>query len=323
MAQTPTPAAQNKRPPPHGPYADLVRELQATAAEATVPEIHEVECHDGKGDVLKVPVAFLPAGNGELKAVDLLSVVRDGSALARELRLRDAPGPDARTGTAVHQALGSLIAHVNRFKGEGTAVWADPANRKLVAVIDYHPEGNERTAAWGRHRGTYGCPLSEAWRAWGGEAGLVLTQDQFAELLDARDAELVPGDFKTGPRMGKPAPTPADLVTLAQQLETYSTSTVKRDRSDGQRMKLTFTVEQGVGGTVSPPAGFLITIRVFEDEAPRVLEVRLRVTVEEGHAKFGLRIHAASEVLRESFAAVCARVQAQTDRPVFIGTPEL
>jgi hypothetical protein len=73
---------------------------------------------------------------------------------------------------------------------------------------------------------------------------------------------------------------------------------------------------------VAPPEAFLIYIRVFEDANPQGLEVRLRVTVEEGKARFHVRIHEASELLRAAFAAICQRAGTETDLPTFYGTPE-
>jgi hypothetical protein len=109
-------------------------------------------------------------------AESLLPAMREGAKFAEEQRLKTAKGPDARQGTAVHQTLGSFIAHANRFKSPASAVWADPARRALVSVLDYHAEGAGSPAAWARHRGLYACPLSDAWMAWGGLNGLTLTQ---------------------------------------------------------------------------------------------------------------------------------------------------
>jgi hypothetical protein len=191
-----------------------------------------------------------------------------------------------------------------------------------VGLFDYHEAGEAGSPRWGKHRAVYPCPLSEAWTAWGGEKGLTLTQDQFAELLDARDAELHEGTFGDGLLQGKPAPTPADLVTLAATLETYSNLTAKREREASGRTKVTFSQADGVAGTVAPPAAFLVNIRVFEDGSPQVLQVRLRVTVEGAVAKFHVRIHRASELLRESFAELVAEVKERAEVPVFVGTPE-
>jgi hypothetical protein len=96
----------------------------------------------------------------------------------------------------------------------------------------------------------------------------------------------------------------------------------KREREASGRTKVTFSQADGVAGTVAPPAAFLVNIRVFEDGSPQVLQVRLRVTVEGAVAKFHVRIHRASELLRESFAELVAEVKERAEVPVFVGTPE-
>lgn len=308
--------------PQHGEMADALRMVMNMAAENTVPEIHDVEVPDGAGGKLTIPVVMLPTGSGGLKAEPLLDVIQQGAVLANSLRLAQAKGPDARTGTAHHQALVSFINHAVRSRAKGSVIWADPTRRELLAVLDYHEPGAEGATAWGRHRGDYPCPLSEAWKAWGGTGGLVLSQDKFVDLLDTRDRELTTGKIKDPNGNERPAPPPAELVTLAGQLETFSSNKVKRER-DAAGLKLTYSHESGVAGNVKPPSSFLIKIRVFEDEEPQTLEVRLRVTVpEDGHARFALRIHCADEVLRDSFAALCQEVHERTEIPLFIGKPE-
>jgi len=298
----------------------LIQQSAAKAAAAPI-QVVDVEGPDGSGGDITTLVAILPSSDGGLRTVALDVAHAEGARAARELRLMGAPGPDRREGTAAHQALASFIDHINRFKAPNSAVWADPEKRRIVSIFDYHPEGAESAARWGKHRGVYPCPLSEAWKAWGGEQGLVLDQEQFAELLDRRDRELRAGSFSDGPQAGKAAPPPSDLITLAGQLETFSTCTVKRERDpNSQRVKLTATEDKGL--SVAPPAAFLIFIRVFEDAHPEELEVRLRVTVEEGHAKFAVRIHEAGEVLKSSFEVVCDEVKEKTDLPLFFGTSE-
>lgn len=323
----PTPKSTDpKKPPPNAELWDhnlagAVALIQHSAQAAAEIQIHVLETKDGAGQPIHLPVAFLPDGEGRYQVSHLGEAALESAKAATALRLLNAPGPDRREGTANHQAIGSFIDHVNRFKTENSALWADERSRALVAVLDYHDKGAAGAARWGRHRSVYPCPLSEAWAAWGGLQGLTLTQEQFAELLDRRDRELTSGAFEGGAQAGKPAPSPAELITLAATLETYSHAQVKKERDpQSQRTKLTFTEEAGC--SVAPPAAFLISIPVFTDAAPKTLEVRLRVAVDKGEAKFGLRIHAAGDVLREAFENLAEYAASETTVPLFIGTPE-
>lgn len=298
--------------------AEAVKAIQRMAQEAAFVRVEKLPCDDGAGGALEVPVAFVQDGENVVPH-SLASLMAEGSELAQRLRLAKAPGPDFRQGVAVHQSLASFVAHANRFKDEGSAVWADAASRRLVSVLDYHPTGAASAARWGRHRGVYACPLSGAWQAWGGLEGLELEQEDFAALLDSRDRELAVGKLPSG----KPAPDPSALVTLANSLEVYSHATARRERdANTGRLTVSFVEEKGVVGSVAPPPAFLVSVRVFEDGQPQLLEVRLRVTVKEGKAFFALNLHAAAEVLRQAFEGVCGQVAAGTTLPVFVGTPE-
>jgi hypothetical protein len=315
-----TATPKTEKPLPTADLAQAVELIQRTAAAGVPAQIVEVKARDGAGDSPSLPVLITRDEEGHAEAVVLPFEELD--AIARRRRLAEERGPDQREGTARLQSLESFIAHLNRFKDAHSATWADATARVLVSVIDYHEKTAAGAARWGKHRGCYQCPLSEAWLAWGGEKGLVLSQEGFAALLDKRDRELVAGTFAEGAQKGKPAPSPADLVTLANGLETFSTSTAKRERDPSGRVKLSFTQDSGIAGTVMPPAAFLINIRVFEDAAAEELEVRLRVTVDGNQARFHVSIHAAAEVLRKSFGLVCAGVKEQTELPVFVGIPE-
>jgi hypothetical protein len=302
--------------------AGAVALIQADAREATKPNILDLKVDDGLGGELTLPVVVARNEGGAPVVVGVAAFMKDGIELARAKRLEKQGHPDRREGTALHQSLGSFNDHVNRFKKAGSStIWADPLQRRLVGVLDYHHHGPDSPAAWGKHLAVYPCPLSEAWTAWGGEKGLVLTQESFAELLDRRDRELTAGEFSAGPQAGKPAPPPADLLTLSNTLETFSHVKVKKERNPStQRVTLTAIEEKGTSAAV--PAAFLIRIRVFEDAGPQVLEVRLRVDVVDQEAKFHVRIHDAGEILKESFAEVTGIAKGATEVPVFIGTPE-
>ena len=297
---------------PSGVIADAIRQIEETAVAAASIHAETIDAQDGD-TLVSIPVI------GVQDPKSLLDVQKQAFALAREVRLSSADGPDRRAGTAVHQSIQSFIDHVKRFQSTNSAVWADAAASKLVSVLDYHPAGSESPARWGKHRGVYGCPLSEQWKAWGSGAPLVLDQDRFAAFLDARDRELVVGDLPNGTK----GPSPAALITFATNLEVFSRATAKRERDPQTgRLTISYAEEKGVSGSVFPPPSFLIRIPIFQDGEPTVLEVRLRVDVADGAAKFTTQIHAAGDVLRDAFAELCERVATEAAVPVFVGTPE-
>lgn len=322
----PTPEApkQQHRPAP-GDLAQAVALIQqASAAAAVPPQPIAVKVDDGL-NTQDAQLLLVRDADGLVRLMSPAQELRSMDTLARERRLATQVGPDRRQGTARHQSIGSFIDHLKRFRGEQTAVWGDASQRQLLGVFDYHEAGSDGRPRWGQHRAIYPCPLSPAWLAWGGEKGLVLNQDQFAELLDTRDVELVSGTFTGGAQQGRPAPSPAELVTLANQLEVSCSQKAQKVRDPTtQRVKLTFTEESGASGPngVPVPAAFLIGIPIFNDGDPQEMEVRLRVSVDQGKAKFHLRIHTAEELLADAFTDLLGRVKEEAQVEVFIGTPE-
>lgn len=229
-----------------------------------------------------------------------------------------ADAPRRRRGVATVQALDSLIAHVQRFKSPDSAIFADAAGRKIVAVLDYHPAGASAGPAWGDHRTLYACPLSPEWQRWGGGTARTMSQDQLVAFLDASDRDLHPGAEDAD---GKAYPTPSELMTMAATLEAFSTKKSTRTRSE-TGAKLEFTSDEGVKSPVAIPRAFAIRIPVFSDSAPEAVEVRLRVEVKDGAPVFTLAIHDPEKVLRAAFEKLVKRVEDGTGCPVFIGTPE-
>lgn len=277
---------------------------------------------EDRGTTLNVPVVLVEDGGRQRVAV-LADEVRKVQDLARDLRLRDAAGPDRRVGTINAQAFDSFCAAVLRFARPSSAIFANLDARTLVAVLDYNEPGADGKALWGQHRVVYPAPLSEHWGAWGGVDGHAdMSQEDFARFLDSRDRDLTPERPANSPSDFNP-PTPTKLITVAGQLETYTNNKVKRERDSAtQRVKLAFSTDSGFLGDVVPPPAFAIKIPIFQDSEPVALEVRLRAEVENGEASFTFGIHAALEELTAAFRVLVSRAAERTGLPTFIGTPE-
>lgn len=256
-------------------------------------------------DVAGVPVLISPTTTVVLKS-------------ALDLADERADKPRRRRGVADLQSIASFIEHANRFKSAESAVWADRAASKFVGVLNYHPRGAEADPAWGDHRAVYPCPLSPEWVTWGAGALAQLDQDDFAQFLEDHDRDLAVATDADG----KPYPSPSDLMTMAATLEAYSNRSTKRERV-GNKMSLSFHEESGVkGSSVVIPRAFCIRIPVFADGLPQVIEVRLRVEVEDGSPTFNFQIHDAGKVIRAAFDQLVQTVMLGTELPVFLGTPE-
>jgi uncharacterized protein YfdQ (DUF2303 family) len=302
-------------------YKEALQHLEATAQQAMVVRVEELKFHDSAGEAGRLSVAFLADGHGKVRVQSLGDIIAAARERADKERLLSAPGPDRRKGVANHQSLASLIAHANRFKDEHSAVWASAENQEasLTVVFNYHSTGHDGRPRWGDHRATYDCPLSSAWKAWGGGAVREFTQEGLAKFLEQHDYELAQGTLPNSEK----APPPATLLTLADTLETYSTSKVKKEKDKATgRVRLSLEDDRGVA-SAAPPPSFLILIPIFEDSEAELLEVRLRVRVEkDGSAIFTLQIHDAERKWRASYQKVLDTVINKTGLPVYEGTPE-
>lgn len=229
--------------------------------------------------------------------------------------------PRRRKGNAILQAVDSFTAFVNRDKSAHSAIFADPSSRKFVAVLNYNPAGAGADAvAWNDHRAIYNCPLSTEWKAWGGGCEIGADQDKFAVFLIRREKDLAVGG---GRSTDEPYPSPADLMTLASSLESYSHTNAKRERDARTgKTSVQFSEQSGIKGNVVIPAAFGIRIPIFEDSAPMLVEVGMRIEIRDNAAFFVIGIADADKILRTEFHALVQDVQTATSLPCFLGTPE-
>lgn len=221
-----------------------------------------------------------------------------------------APAPRRRTGTATHTELDSFCAHVNRFKGPDSAIFAH--EETLTAVLNYHPADG---AAWGDHRSVYTCPLSDAWLTWTEASGRRMTQTDFADFLDAHSANI---------HEQEGYPTVLDLLEMAKSLRIYTKGTFERsfDKRTGDHVLI--SKRETTEDSTKIPRAFMLALPVFEGSAIMDrIEARLVLKVEDG-SKPGLSfvLHNVQEVLRKAFGDVREAAQKATSLPLFAGTPE-
>lgn len=159
------------------------------------------------------------------------------------------PRPERRKGKAVLLDIASFIAHVNRFKDEDSAVFADntwrapdpelrPARNdpnegwktpSLTGVLDYHEAVNAEAMEedengdltietrhngaanprFGTHRAHYDFPLSPEFKAWMAMNGQAMSQGNFAAFLEERALDIEPPPVNDGWFSGQ-APAPGE-----------------------------------------------------------------------------------------------------------------
>lgn len=256
--------------------------------------------------------------------------------------------PERRRGTAKLQTLDALIAHANRFKDDGSALFGTITNGvpALTSVLDYHPAGGAADAPprFGEHRGQYDFPLSDEWRAWMGAADAALSQVEFAEFLEDRITDVTePPAWALKDAKAKPQ-TPEDielagllfqiggrlagsqrLMEMARSLKIHENSVVKNasNLATGEvSLQFETTHTDADGKPLTIPNIFLITIPIFAHGAGYRLVVRLRYRKPGGKIVWLLAPLRPDVSLRHAAEEAFAKAAADTGLPLYRGSPE-
>src|SRR5574343_1137110 len=231
-------------------------------------EQRELTLSERQGTIGGIPVVFL---DGE-QSCD----VAHGALAAADER---APTPRRREGTARHNEVDSFIAHVKRFAGADSVVFADVAAMRLTAIFDYHPAGaairkpndNDGRASWCKHRSTYEATRSSEWLAWSAIDGKMMAQDDFGDFIEAHLEDLASGE------KGEGFPAPMAILELARDLRIHVKGRFER-KLDPRTGDHSLVCRQETESTsTSIPRAFLVGLRVFEGSSPYRLEARMRV----------------------------------------------
>lgn len=321
-------APGQKDTPLAGVAGMVAGELSAIASRGLAGELADqyrqfygadVQTIEGEGS--KALVAILPQG----RKIENLKPLLDAF---RKL-------PERRRGTAQIKDEASFVAHLARFKGEASVVFANPDRDEpsLLAVFDYHPKNGEATNAdWLAHRARYAPELSDEWEAWtaAAEAG-AMAQGVFAEFLEDRIADVLFPDFED-PKLVEYASlvqgryaTPSQLVTLSRGLQINVNAQVQQvvTLSTGEvNVKYAEVHTDGAGEPVKVPNLFVIAIPVFFGGPRYRIKVRLRYRIAGQRMTWAVLPVDTDHVFDNAFAEIVNRVHENAGVPVFLGSPE-
>lgn len=260
--------------------------------------------------------------------------------------------PLRRRGTARMQTLESLIDWANRFKGDTSALFANPdmTQPSLTCIANYHDggghttDGREATARHCDHRGIYSFPLSKQWNAWRAVSVKPLDKDELGEFIEENAMDILdPTPAILSKRTSEDheswenrmidlaAQLQGRFGTLAQllqmsksfQIHQASNLSVSTNRDTGEA-SIQFTDEHNdaEGRPLQIPNLLMITIPVFESGAPYRMAVRFRYQKTGSQVKFRLQLHNVQRVFDACFDEAIQTAASATDLPLFLGTPE-
>lgn len=264
--------------------------------------------------------------------------------------------PERRQGMAIFTRLEGLIDHANRFKHADSALFAldDPKAPRLTCVLDYHPTGEDNTAArFARHRGLYQFPLSPEWQAWMARNGQAMDSGAFYEFLEEHAVDIAPAelDLVNAPLaaageglasegmdmgtkrlrdmarlLGADFAGPTELLTLARGLKVRVDGEVEEARNINtgeEALVFKETHKNKDGAPLKVPNLFAIHIPVFKMGAIYKLGVRLRYRLlPGGKVAWIYQIHRADWAFTDAMDEACEKARDATGLPLFYGNPE-
>ena len=297
---------------------DQVRDLVETYVKAEVVEIVE--------PVTNVKALAVRSGN---------SVTPISTSIFDPYRLE----PRYRTGNATMLSIDSLIDHVNRFKDDDSAIFADDDRERpsITAVLDYHRAGADSDPRLGRHRSTFGFPLSDEWKVWTEKNAEQFSMADFAAFLEDRLPDvlaLVPGEDhlseeiqKMVDALGGPdiIATPNKLMELSRGLQVNENAVAQEtvNLASGEGV-IRFQTEHtdATGAPLRVPKVFMIGIPVFRNGWLYRIAARLRYRKSGGRIIFWFELWNVDRTFDHAFKEAIEHVKTETGLPVFIGTPE-
>lgn len=266
----------------------------------------------------------------------LVASVPKGRELASVKRFLDEyrDAPERITGTATLHDEASFVAHVNEMKLPTTRTFCDRLAKppQLVAVYDYH-EVTEKTQkpAFGKHRARWPLTMSEEWDAWTEKNGKAMNMVEFSEFLEQHMPDVFWGDERSDytnlliEKLELRLASPSALINLARNLAVNVDTGVRNAVTlQTGEIALTYveTHRDHEGKPVTVPNAFLIAIPVvFGGPLYQVL-ARLRYRVQGPKIVWFFELHRIDLVLESALKEICERVADETERPVFLGTPE-
>jgi uncharacterized protein YfdQ (DUF2303 family) len=294
---------------PHDNIKEIIN--LARAGEARV-----IEVGDPLNNEFSVPVAIVPDAEGGAAIIALDKILEPWRARPRRVK-----------GVATAHTLDDFIALFNYHKLEASASFANIVDSQpyIIGVIDYH-DGEE--PAFCEHRIKYAFPVSPEWALWRGKNGVIMSQEDFAEFIEANIANLASTDESEAgfaDMFGTQFARPAEILELSRGLEISAQLNVKEVRNlpNGTAQIVYDEVHKdGSGKPLVVPGLFVINIPLFIGGQATRLIARLRYKRTSQGIKWAYHLWRWQEAVREALLIDVATVKDKTERPCYEGLPE-
>jgi uncharacterized protein YfdQ (DUF2303 family) len=203
---------------------------------------------------------------------------------------------------------GSLSEYLNTYKDcDGrTAIFADPENSVITAILNYHEAGAVNRCD---HRATLKIPFDETYARWAKMDGVATDQVDFARFLEEHAIDIV-------------EPDAGSIVEIARSLEVSTAIDFKRavNLSNGN-VQIQYVEQDStrVNGSFEIPKAITIRTPVYFGGDPEPVKFYFRYIARQGSLKFRLDMHRRTYVEREAFLKISGSIGDATFVPVYLG----
>jgi uncharacterized protein YfdQ (DUF2303 family) len=235
--------------------------------------------------------------------------------------------PRRETGIVRVDTVDSLISYTRRHDDESqTTLWVDSeASPPMVsAVINDHSYNQLGLPGWKDHRAVLPLVHTDEWKHWANTDNRWLTQEQFAEHIQAGLADIT-------------SPDGAEILEIAQTLQGTQKAEWRNAvrLRDGQvRMEWVETARATAGekGELEIPAEFKLSISPFLGEQACVVTARFFYRLRDKAMMFRYQLDRPQLLIRESLTKITERLRTEFPAPgddsplaarVFLGCPSV
>lgn len=221
--------------------------------------------------------------------------------------------PNRQRGHVKVRDAASFIAYVQRYQCNDTIIYSTLEPAAFVAVLNDHPERQNRDqglAGWRDWRATFEIPASREWKLWHAANRKDFSQVGFAEFLEDNLPDIV-------------EPAGNVLLELALNFEAAKTGSFRgAHRLKDGSSTLQYVDETQAVGTIKVPDTFKLGIAVFENEAAREVEARLKYRIKDGTLTLRFELIRSHKVLEAAYRDTLAKIVEGTGIKPLLGSPE-
>lgn len=229
----------------------------------------------------------------------------DGTFAYRVLELEKyALSPDRIREKIDFQDATTFVDYVNAFKNASSRIFFDSDAVQFVAVLDYC--GSD--AQWGEHIASLKLRNSEEWKLWFGRNGTQYGQREFGRFIEDNQIDIV-------------SPSGTDLFEMVMTFTaTKNLQFQEANKLQNGQTELVWKEDVKTGSTTIPYK-MQISIPVFFNEAPDLVDLFLRYSIDDSAKalKLGIEFCRPGRVQSEAARKIVDRVHTETQLPVHFG----